>query len=124
VSFFHELLVSLGLRKRAAPQIGLRAHRDVVVPVGVDAAHDHVLAALVTTLGANVYVDDRARHAIEAGFGLVNAERVQVRLASEGPGQTRVEIEAHYRAGIDRPAQSRNVNALADALSEVIARRD
>ncbi|MGB6984931.1 MAG: hypothetical protein WBD74_03020 [Candidatus Aquilonibacter sp.] len=117
MSFFRELLVSFGLRKRVAPHIGLRAHRDVVVPVGIDAAHDRVLEALVKTLGANVYADDRAHNAIEAGFGLVNAERVRVTLASEGEALTRVQIEAQYRAGVDRPAQSRNVDALADALA-------
>jgi hypothetical protein len=117
VSFFHELLVSLGLRKRAAPQVGLRAHRDVIVPLEIEAAHERVLDALVKTLGANIYGDDRTAHVIEAGFGLVNAERVRVTLESEGAAQTRVQIEAHYRAGLERPAQSRNVDALADALS-------
>jgi hypothetical protein len=117
VSFFRELLVSLGLRKRVAPKIGLRAHRDVIVPLDIDAAHDRVLEALVKTLGANVYADDRVAHTIEAGFGLVNAERVQIALASEGAAQTRVQIEALYRAGVERPSQSRNVDALADALS-------
>lgn len=117
MSFFRELLVSLGLRKRTAPQIRLRAHRDVIVPLDIDAAHARVLDALVKTLGANVYADDRVAHTIEAGFGLVNAERVQVGLASEGAAQTRVQIEALYRAGVERPSQSRNVDALADALS-------
>ncbi len=118
MTFFRELLVSLGLQKRAAPPIGLRAHRDVVLPLGVDAAHDRVLDALVKTLGANVYANDRVAHTIEAGFGLVNAERVLINLASEGQAQTRVQIEAHYRAGVERPARSPNVDALADALSE------
>lgn len=117
MSFFRELLVSLGLRKRAAPQIGLRAHREVVLSLGIDAAHERVRDAFVKTLGANVYMDDRSAHVIEAGFGLVNAERVRVNLASEGPAQTRVQIEAQYRAGVERPSQSRNVDALADALS-------
>ena len=117
MSFFRELLVSLGLQKRAAPQIGLRAHREVVVPLDIDAAQIRVLDALVKTLGANVFLDDRTAHVIEAGFGLVNAERVQVSLASEGATQTRVQIEAQYRAGVERPAQSRNVDALANALS-------
>ncbi len=117
MSFFNELLVSLGLRKRVAPKIGLRPHRDVVVPFGIDAAHERVLGALVKTLGANVYTDDRATHTIEAGFGLVNAERVLISLTSEGATQTRIEIEAHYRAGVERPSSSRNVDALANALS-------
>lgn len=117
MSFFRELLESLGLRKRTAPQIGLRPHRDVVVPVGIDAAHDRVLDALVRTLGANVYLDDRVAHVIEAGFGLVNAERVRASLESEDATQTIVHIEAQYRAGLDRSPTSRNVDALANALS-------
>jgi hypothetical protein len=116
VSFFRELLISLGLRKRTSAQIGLRAHRDVVLPIGIDAAHERVLDVLVKTLGANVYGDDRATHTIEAGFGLVNAERVRVSLASEGGAQTLVQIEAQYRAGLERPASSRNVDALANAV--------
>jgi hypothetical protein len=116
VSFFHELLVSLGLRKRIAAQIGLRAHRDVTLPVNIETAHDRVLDALVRTLGANIYGDDRATHTIEAGFGLVNAERVRITLEPQG-AQTFVQIEAHYLAGLDRPSQSRNVDALADALT-------
>ncbi|HEX8805594.1 MAG TPA: hypothetical protein VF741_01550 [Candidatus Aquilonibacter sp.] len=116
MSFFRELLESLGLRKRTAPQIGLRPHRDVVVPLGVDAAQDRVLEALVRTLGANVNLDDRTAHVIEAGFGLVNAERVRVSLESEDASQTIVHIEAQYRAGLERPPSSRNVDALAEAL--------
>ena len=116
MSFFHELLVSLGLRKRAAPRIGLRAHREVTLPLEIEAAHDRVLDALVRTLGANVYGDDRVAHVIEAGFGLVNAERVRVTFETEGATLTRVQIEAHYRAGLDRPGHSRNVDALANAL--------
>jgi hypothetical protein len=117
VSFFRELLESVGLRKRSAPHVGLRPHRDVLVPLPIDAAHERVLDALVKTLGANVYADDRVAHTIEAGFGLVNAERVLIGLSSQGAAQTRVQIEAHYRAGLERPAQSRNVDALADALA-------
>jgi hypothetical protein len=117
VSFFRELLVSLGLRKRAEPQIGLRPHRDVVVPLGIDAAHDRVLDAFVRALGANVYADDRTAHVIEAGFGLVNAERVRASLESENATRTIVHIEAQYRAGLERPPSSRNVDALAEALS-------
>ncbi len=89
----------------------------MTVALGIDAAHGRVLDALVKTLGANVYADDRLAHTVEAGFGLVNAERVLINLSSEGAAQTRIEIEAHYRAGVERPASSRNVDALAAALS-------
>jgi hypothetical protein len=117
VSFLRELLESLGLRKRTAPQVGLRPHRDVVVPLGIDATHDRVVDACARALGANVYVDDRSAHLIEAGFGLVNAERVRASLESQDATHTIVHIEAQYRAGLERPPSSRNVDALANSLS-------
>jgi hypothetical protein len=114
--FFSDLLESVGLRKRRRPNVGLRPHRDVSVALGIDAAYEHVLDAFVRTLGANVYSKDPVAHVIEAGFGLVNAERVRASLESQGTTQTIVHIEAQYRAGIERPPSSRSVDALADAL--------
>lgn len=114
--FFHDLLESLGLRKRQAPAIGLRAHREVVVPLRIDAAHACALDAFVRVVGANIYVDDPASHAIEAGFGTVNQERVRATFEDEGPEHTRVHIEGHYPAGVERPQRSAVVDALADAL--------
>lgn len=116
MSFFRELLESLGLRKRVAPRIGLRPHRDVVVPLSIDDAHGRVVDAFARTLGANVYLDDRDSHVVEAGFGVVNAERVRASLESDG-AQTIVHIEAQYRAGVAPPSTSKNVDALANALS-------
>ncbi len=86
------------------------------MPLGIDAAHERVLDAFLRTLGANVYLDDRVTHVIEAGFGLVNAERVRASLENNG-ATTSVHIEAQYRAGIDPPPSSRSVDALAEALS-------
>ncbi|MGC2130686.1 MAG: hypothetical protein WA629_11390, partial [Candidatus Aquilonibacter sp.] len=63
------------------------------------------------------YLDDRLSHTIEAGFGTVNQERVSATFKREGPEQTRVYIEAHYPAGVERPQRSPVVDALADALS-------
>jgi hypothetical protein len=114
-SFFRDLLESVGLRKRQPPKIGLRPHREVNVPLGIDAAYERVLDAFVRTLGANVYLNDRVAHVIEAGFGLVNAERVRASLESHGVTTT-VHIEAQYRAGVATPPSSRSVDALADAL--------
>ena len=117
MSFFTNLLESLGLRKRAASRIGLRPHRDVVVPLGIDAAHERVLDALDRVLGANVYLDDRVTHTIEGGFGTINQERLRIALEPEGPTHTRIGVEAHYPAGIEHPAHSLAVDTLADALS-------
>jgi hypothetical protein len=114
--FLRDLLESLGLRKRQTPAIGLRAHREVVVPLRSDAAYAFALDAFVRVVGANIYVDDPALLAIEAGFGTVNQERVRATFEDEGPEQTRVSIEAHYPAGVERPLRSAVVDALADAL--------
>ncbi len=117
--FFGDLLESLGLRKRQAPAIGLRAHREVVVPMRIDAAYAFVLDGFVRVVGANIYVDDPVSRTIEAGFGTVHQERVRATFEDAGPEQTRVYIEAHYPAGVERPQRSAVVDALADALTKV-----
>jgi hypothetical protein len=114
-SFFRELFESVGLSRRRA-RLGLRPHRDVLLPIGIDAAYDRTLASFERTLGANISTTDRASHTIEAGFGLVNQARVRAKLESEGETQTRVRIEALYPAGVTPHARSDVVDALADAL--------
>jgi len=114
--FFEDLLESIGLRKRKDARVGLRPHRDLTLAVNVDAAHRRVLDAFVTALGANVDVDDRTAHTLEAGFGTVNSERIRVTLERVSADHTRVRIEAHYRAGVARPSRSPAVDALADAI--------
>ncbi len=116
-SFFAGLLESIGLRKRQIPRVGLRPHRTVSVPLGVDAAYERVLDAFARVLGANIYVDDRVAATIEGGFGTVNQERVRVTFHPESAVQTSVSIEALYPAGVERPEHSPAVDALADALS-------
>ena len=116
-SFFRDLLESVGLRKRSITPVGLRAHRDVVVPLGIDEAYERARDAFERVLGANIYLDDRRSHTIEAGFGTVNQERVRATFEPEAAGHTRIIIEAHYPAGVERPPRSAVVDALADALS-------
>ena len=117
-SFFTALLESIGLRKRRSATLGLRPHREVSLPVSVDAAYERVLDAFDRVLGANIYLDDRAAGAIEGGFGTVNQERVRVTLRATSATQTGLSIEAHYPAGVERPQHSAAVDALADALSQ------
>jgi len=116
MSFFAQLLESIGLRKREA-HVGLRPHRDVVLAVGIEVTHERALDALARVLGANVYVDDRLTHTIEAGFGTLNQERIRVSLVSESVVETRVHIEAYFPAGVERPKHSLAVDTLAGALS-------
>jgi hypothetical protein len=118
MSFVRDLLESIGLRKRDA-RIGMRPHRAVELPLGIDAAHERVIAALDRVLGANIYADERpasGAHTIEAGFGTLNAERIRVSLEAADATQTRVRIEAHYPAGTAHPAKSLAVDTLADAI--------
>jgi len=116
VTFIGDLLESIGLRKRKPPKLGLRPHREVSLPVSVDAAYERVLDAFDRVLGANIYVDDRTAGAIEGGFGTVNQERVRVTLRATSATQTGLSIEAHYPAGVERPQHSAAVDALADAI--------
>jgi hypothetical protein len=117
VSFFHDLLESIGLRRRRS-QLGLRPHREVVIDTGIDAAYDRTLDAFTRILGANVSLADRASHTIEAGFGLVDQkERIRAAMEQQDDAHTRVRIEAMYPAGMTPRERSAAVDALADALS-------
>lgn len=85
--------------------------------VDYPAAYDLALRAIEETLGANVYVDDRAGKLIEAGFGLINNERVRVTFEIAGESRTNAHVEAMFRAGVAVPEKSAAVDALAAALS-------
>jgi len=95
------------------PRVGLRPHRIVELSDGFDASHERIMDALLRVLGANVYLDDRNARTIEAGFGLVNNERIRCTLDPLGDARTQVRIEAFFAAGMRVPEQSRAVDALA-----------
>jgi hypothetical protein len=103
----------LGVEKK---RVGLRPHRDLQLCEGIDAAYARVLEAIEVTLGANVTIDDRAGLFIEAGFGLVNSERIRCSFDARDPADTRVRIEAIYPAASEIPERSRAVEALYTAL--------
>lgn len=109
------------LRPETSAKVGLRPHREVTLALHYDAAYTRVLEALDAALGANVTIDDRRTGLIEAGFGLINSERVRVSLERSGESSTLVRIEAFYAAGVAVPEKSRSVEALADALEAGIA---
>lgn len=109
------------LKPDTSSRIGLRPHRVVELPVDYQNAYSRVLEAIEVTLGANVYVDDRKGGFIEAGFGLVNNERVRVSLERESESMTRVRVEAHFPAGAKIPEKSGAVDALANTLEAGIA---
>jgi hypothetical protein len=107
----------LGL-ERAGARVGLRPHRDLEVALDYAAAYARCRAAIDAVLGATILVDDEKTGFIEAGFGLVNSERVRCRLSQLGAGHTAIRIEAFFPAGVDVPESSRNVDALAAALED------
>ena len=103
--------------ERPGARVGLRPHRDVELPLDVATAYARCRAALDSVLGASILVDDEKTGFIEAGFGLVNSERLRCTLSRIDAGHTAIRIEAFFPAGVDVPASSRNVDALADALA-------
>ena len=109
------LLKWLGLDAPGA-RVNLRPRRTVQLSCPADAAYDRCVGAIERVLGANVYVDDRAAGFIEAGFGLVNNERVRCSLERFDDAHTDVLIEAVFPAGASVPERSRAVDALAAYL--------
>jgi len=104
------------LRTETTAKIGLRPHRDVTLELAYDAAYTRVLETIDAVLGANVTIDDRRGGTIEAGFGLINSERVRVNLERVSETSTLARVEAFYTAGATIPDRSSAVEALADAL--------
>jgi hypothetical protein len=97
-------------------KVGMRPHREFVVPVDRAQAFVRAREALERTIGANVYRADEREGTIEAAFGLVNHERLIVTLEATADARTRLVVEAFYPAGVKRPARSHAVDVLADAL--------
>lgn len=96
----------------------MRPHRDVVLPEPLAPAFARTLALFDRVLGANVARADAAAGLIEAGFGLVNSERIRASVEDAGNAHSRVRIEAIFPAGATAVARSRAVEALAEALIE------
>ena len=110
------ILKWLGVGK-PPPRVGLRPQRVIELALTREATRERIMDALLRVLGANVYVDDLATYTIEAGFGLVNNERVRCTLTALEAARTQVRIEALFRAGAQVPPESRAVDALAAALA-------
>jgi hypothetical protein len=79
--------------------------------------HARVREAIERVLGASIVTDDERSGFIEAAFGLVNSERLRCTLEALDAERTAIHIEAFYAAGTDVPETSRNVEALAEALT-------
>ncbi len=97
--------------------VRLRPRREVEVDLDVAAAYGLCLSEIERTLGANVYVADANAGVIEAGFGVVRSERIRCTLEGIDGARTRASIEAIPPVGLEPPARSHNVDALADALA-------
>lgn len=110
---FKSLLTWLGLQK-ATPIVGMRPHREIELAADIAQARERCLRALVEVAGANVQSDDG--RTIEAGFGIVNSERLRITLEPIDPATTQVRIEAFYPARLSPPPRSMAVDALTNAL--------
>ncbi|HEY5258382.1 MAG TPA: hypothetical protein VIJ12_08390 [Candidatus Baltobacteraceae bacterium] len=110
---FKGVLGWLGL-ERPAPGIGLRPHGEFELTCGADEAHARCIDALVNVAGANVQSDDGT--SIEAGFGIVNSERLRIGLQPIDDATTRVRIEAFYPARLAPSPRSMAIDALVKAL--------
>ena len=113
------LLSWLGL-ERPSSRVSLRPHRAVELPLSLQAAHRRCLDALDSVLGATVYADEvhdeQGSAFIEAGFGLVQSERLRVFLNRIGDTHTNARIEAIYPANITSSERSLAVETLAETL--------
>jgi hypothetical protein len=107
----------LGLEPPGA-RVGLRPHRNIELPVPYDRANQMCREAMVQVLGAAIAIDDEKGGLIEGAFGLVNSERLRCTLTRIDDNTTAVRIEAIFAAGAEVPKTSRNVEALAAALSK------
>ncbi len=105
------------LKPETSSRVGLRPHRSVELALGYDDAYRRVLEAIELTLGANITIDDRRGHMIEAGFGLVRSERIRVGFDTIDETRTNVRIEAFFPAGMTVPEKSHAVDALAQAIT-------
>ena len=110
---FKGVLGWLGL-DRPEPGIGLRPHGEFEIACGAEGAHARCVDALINVAGANIQADDGTT--IEAGFGVVNSERVRIALQPIDAATTRVRIEAFYPARLAPPPRSMAVDALTRAL--------
>ena len=81
----------------------------------MDEARARCLKAIADVAGANVQRD--SGETIEAGFGIVNSERLTLRFEPIDPTHTRLRIEAFYPARLAPPPRSMAVDALTKALS-------
>ncbi|MDQ2866135.1 MAG: hypothetical protein M3R51_07895 [Candidatus Eremiobacteraeota bacterium] len=109
------------LRPQTTARVGLRPHRTLEVPRALADAYDCALVQLEAALGANVAVDDRPGRFIEAGFGVINNERVRITFDPIDAARTSVRIEAFFRAGAAVPQRSAAVEALAAAILRATA---
>lgn len=104
------------LKPETSHKISLRPRQDVTLEIAYDDAYANTKTAIEQTLGANVTIDDKSTHLIEASFGLVNSERIRCTFDCKTESTTTIRIEALFPAGANIPKESRAVEALAEAL--------
>ena len=104
------------LRVERPPGVALFPARTLEIPADAARVYDRCVSAIEDVLGGHVYQGDRTAGAIEAGFGLVNSERLRVTIENHGENAARVRIESRRGAISEQPHGSSYVDTLANVL--------
>ena len=104
------------LRLERPPGLAINPSRTIEVEAGRDATFERCVDAIQQVLGGHIDGAKRAEGEIEATFGLVNSERLTVRLETIDEQLTRVRIESRRGAISEQPRRSSYVDTLAAVL--------
>lgn len=96
--------------------VALHASRKIEIAAPFDRVYDRCLGGIEQILGGHVSSADRAAGVIEATFGLINSERLTIRLEKTAGENTAATIESRRGAVSSAPASSSYVDALANYL--------
>ncbi|HET9393166.1 MAG TPA: hypothetical protein VFO29_06590 [Candidatus Rubrimentiphilum sp.] len=104
----------------AAPKtIALHPSRTIELAVSKDEAFDRCRDGIERVLGGFIRDEERERGTIEAGFGLINSERLTCTVAALDAEHSSVLIEARRGAQAATATPSSYVTALADYLANL-----
>jgi hypothetical protein len=104
------------LRPERPPGVALHPSRTVEVDMPFEVAFDRCIEGIEGSLGGVVRDRDPQRGTIEATFGLVNSERLNVTLERMQDGRTRVIIDSRRGLSMEPARSSQYVDALAQFL--------
>lgn len=104
------------LRVERPSGVALHPARRVDLDLPPADAFDRCIRGIEEVLGGAVRERDKAGGFIEASFGLINSERMNVRIEPREEGGSRVRIESRRLASAQQASESSYVQALAEFL--------